>query len=102
MGSPVPVPFQFEKLKAASSWNAVLADRKAMMKRSLVDPPPKGLGFFGIGRTVYNWDGSWYGNGRSSTDSTTVKTAVFAPMPIASAPIATAVKPGLRLRLRKA
>jgi hypothetical protein len=45
-------------LNAANSWNAVLPDRQAMNPESVIDPPPNGLGFLGIGRTVYNWDGS--------------------------------------------
>ena len=79
-----------------------MADRQAMNWGSDMAPKPNGVGSLGMGRTVYNCDGSWYGSGRSSTDSTTVKTAVFAPIPMASAPIATAVKAGLRRRLRRA
>src|SRR2546426_11249182 len=42
------------------------------------------------------------GNGRSSTPLTTLKMAVFAPMPIASVSTATAVKPGFFSSWRKA
>jgi len=38
--------------------------------------------------------GAEYGNGRSMTASTTLKTAVFAPIPSASVATAIAVKPG--------
>jgi hypothetical protein len=38
--------------------------------------------------------GSGYGSGLKSTEFTTEKIAVFAPMPSASASTATAVKPG--------
>ena len=43
-----------------------------------------------------------YGSGRSSSAFTTVKMAVFAPMPIASDRIATAAKPGLWTSARSA
>src|SRR5438128_12541513 len=42
------------------------------------------------------------GNGRSSTPLTTLKMAVFAPMPRASVSTATAVKPGFFSNWRKA
>jgi hypothetical protein len=41
------------------------------------------------------------GSGFSSTPLNTLKTAVFTPMPSASAPAATAVKPGLRFSDRR-
>ncbi len=46
--------------------------------------------------------GSWYGSARSRTPLTIVNTAVFAPMPTASASTATIVKAGLRRRPRSA
>src|SRR5437016_6108390 len=46
--------------------------------------------------------GSRYGRGRSSTALTTLKIAVFAPMPSASVSTATAVKPGFLSNWRKA
>src|SRR6266550_7249055 len=46
--------------------------------------------------------GSLNGNGRSNTASTTLKMAVFAPMPSASVSTATAVKPGFFSNWRKA
>ena len=46
--------------------------------------------------------GSANGSGRSSTASTTLKTAVLAPMPRASAPAATAKKRGRRDNARRA
>ena len=42
------------------------------------------------------------GNERSNSASTTVKIAVFAPMPSASVRTATAVKPGFSSNWRKA
>src|SRR6266513_5015913 len=46
--------------------------------------------------------GSRYGSGRSNTALTTLKMAVFAPMPSASVSTATAVKPGFFRSWRKA
>src|SRR2546427_7802329 len=46
--------------------------------------------------------GSLNGNGRSSTALTTLKMAVFAPMPSASVSTATAVKPGFFSNCRMA
>src|SRR5439155_7684992 len=46
--------------------------------------------------------GSRYGSGRSKTALTTLKIAVFAPMPSASVSTATAVKPGFFSNWRKA
>jgi hypothetical protein len=46
--------------------------------------------------------GAAYGSGRSSTAWTTLKIAVFAPMPSASAAADTTVKPGLLRSMRKA
>ena len=45
-------------------------------------------------QTITNRSGSEYGSGCKSTPLTTLKIAVFAPMPSASVRIATAVKPG--------
>ena len=45
---------------------------------------------------------SGYGSGRSSTASTTLKTAVVAPMPSASVTTAAMANPGLRARPRAA
>jgi hypothetical protein len=44
----------------------------------------------------------WYGRGFSSTASTKLKIAVFAPMPMARVRIATMVNPRLDRRDRKA
>src|SRR6266478_7481538 len=55
--------------------------------------------------TVHNMtsrSGSLKGNGRSNTPLTTLKMAVFAPMPRASVSTATAVKPGFFSNWRKA
>jgi hypothetical protein len=46
--------------------------------------------------------GARYGSGASNTDRTTLNSAVFAPMPSASVPAATIVKPGRRMMLRSA
>src|SRR5712691_1084352 len=43
--------------------------------------------------------GCWYGNGRSTTELTTLKIAVFAPIPNARVSIVIAAKPGLLSRL---
>ena len=45
--------------------------------------------------SVTSSSGFGYGSAFSSTPSTTLKMAVFAPMPIASVNTATAVKPGI-------
>ena len=52
--------------------------------------PPSG----GFSQTRRMFCGSGYGSGLSSTPSTKLKMAVFAPMPSASVSTATAVKPG--------
>src|SRR5262245_53201092 len=44
--------------------------------------------------SVTSWSGFGNGSGRSSTPSTTLKTAALAPMPTASVRIATLVNPG--------
>ena len=46
--------------------------------------------------------GSGYGSGFSSSALTTLKMAVFAPIPIASDATITKVSPALRLRVRTA
>ena len=46
--------------------------------------------------------GSLYGNGRNRTVFTTLKIAVFAPMPMANVSNAMAVKPGLLNSMRNA
>ena len=46
--------------------------------------------------------GSGYGSGLSISALTTLKTAVLAPMPIASDATITNVRPALRLRVRTA
>src|SRR4030081_1257500 len=52
--------------------------------------------------TTTSRSGSLNGNGRSSTALTTLKIAVFAPMPSASVMTATAVNPGFFKSWRKA
>src|SRR6478672_4815780 len=53
-------------------------------------------------RTATSRSGCGYGNGFSSTPSTTLNTAVVAPIPIASVSSATSVNSGLRRRPRTA
>jgi hypothetical protein len=52
--------------------------------------------------TIASRSESRYGSGRSKRPLTTLKTAVFAPMPSASVSTATAVKPGCFRCWRKA
>jgi hypothetical protein len=49
---------------------------------------------------IINLSGSLYGNGRSNTALTTLKIAVFAPMPSASVMTAIKVKPGFFNNIR--
>ena len=49
-----------------------------------------------------NRSGSGYGSGLSKSALTTLKTAVFAPIPIASDATTTKVRPALRLNVRRA
>jgi hypothetical protein len=51
-------------------------------------------------KIIANRLGSLNGNGRSKTVFTTLKIAVFAPMPSASVSIAIAVKPGFFANIR--
>ena len=53
-----------------------------------------------VSKIIISRSGSGYASGRSSTPFTTLKMAVFAPMPSASASIATAVKPGFLRSVR--
>src|SRR6185312_16389705 len=62
--------------------------------------PPDQSGPRSLNQT--NRSDSGYASGRNSTASTTLKMAVFAPMPSASVSTATAVKPGFFSNWRKA
>jgi hypothetical protein len=53
-------------------------------------------------RRRINFSDSGYGSGRSSTAFTTLKMAVFAPIPSASATTAMMVKPGAFASMRSA
>jgi hypothetical protein len=53
-----------------------------------------------VSKIIISRLGSGYASGRRSTPFTTLKMAVFAPMPSASASIATAVKPGFFRNVR--
>src|SRR5262249_23634133 len=62
---------------------------------------PGKLAAGGTWRTRVNREASANGSGRRSTASTTLKIAVFAPIPKARMPIAAAAKPGLLRRVRR-
>src|SRR6185295_10209592 len=61
--------------------------------------PPLPVALLYDGRSTSS-SGSGTGSERNSTGLTTLKMAVFAPMPSASATSAVSVKPGVRSRLR--
>jgi hypothetical protein len=56
--------------------------------------------FFWVAQMATNRSESRNGKGRSNMLSTTLKTAVFAPIPIASVSAATMVNDGFRLKVR--
>jgi hypothetical protein len=60
---------------------------------------PAGV-FWLSSHTMTREAGSRMGSGRRSTVSTTVKMALFAPIPRARVATATSVKPGLRTSMR--
>src|SRR2546423_9287058 len=80
----------------ASDWLWALASTNVAL-------PMRVLGLPGWpARNCTSWPDSGYGSGLSRTALTTVKMAVFAPMPSASVSTATAVKPGFFSNWRKA
>src|SRR6266850_8508666 len=71
--------------------------------RSGAENPIFGKPSFGMpSKSIMSREGCLKGSGRSSTAFTTLKMAVFAPMPRASVRTATSVKPGLLASIRNA
>jgi hypothetical protein len=105
-GSP-PSPARFSAV-SPGSWMYVASDSKPLApartsSRSAGLKGPPSAAFSGCTwcrRT--SWPASLYGRGRSSTPFTTLKMAVFSPMPRARVSTATSVKPGVRRSVRSA
>src|SRR5690348_7587544 len=72
----------------ASDWLWALTSTNVALPMTVLGLPDQSA------RNCTSWPGSGYGSGLSRTALTTLKMAVFAPMPSASVSTATAVKPG--------
>ena len=99
-GSPVPVRFVAPSLNAAIAANDVASRRQS--KKSAGDTAPymrPSRGRCSASDMIRS--ASAYGRGRQRTASTTLKIAVLAPMPRASAATATSVNDGWRRSMRR-
>src|SRR2546426_485673 len=99
-GWPLPVRMKPPKPRAASPSNTVVCSRHPPSNGAETEPFCEPLG--PLSKTITNRSVSLNGNGRRRMALTTLKIAVFAPMPSASVSTATAVKPGLFSSWRKA
>ena len=100
-GSPAPVSVVLKlKLNAPRSAKPWFISRQC---RKLAGATTLFLRSRGMlcSHTMARRSASWYGRGCSSSVLTTLKIAVLAPMPIASAAIAMAAKPGARTSRRE-
>ena len=80
-------------------WNDVAASFQARASPDeTVLRPPDGL----FDHSITSWSGSAYGSGASRVACTTLKIAVFGPMPSASAAMAARENPGAFITSRRA
>jgi hypothetical protein len=99
-GSPWPEMSTCSSRKAPRVLNDLCSRTK--MAKSGAEKPTLGYPIPGKpSPSAMSLDGSLNGKGRKSTVFTTLKIAVFAPMPSASVTTATAVKPGFLASIRK-
>jgi len=104
-GSASPVTFIVEGIHTPSDWNVRFCSEYVKYidpesrSPSLMVPSPGVPG--AVCRTATSSSDFGYGRGFSNTLLTTLKTAVLAPMPMASVSRATAVNVGLRRSARR-